>query len=179
MSFQIDFTVDVGGGPVPSQRVLEQPSDYREALAKIGVGIEGSLILSFGNRCAAPDFVEPLVRLADGWLRKLRWLLGGDTETLALRNSEECFALIPTGGAVEISFFQGDESEIDQYIIDPTTVRMDDFASASIAMGRRLLEVLKAIDATLLTRSEDCKDLQASVDDAESAWHDHKAHQRR
>lgn len=174
MNFRIEFTIAVGEHSLTSVAALEQGADL-----DVGPALTGTLVFHFGDRVEAPDFDEPLVRLAGSWLRKTRWLVGGDTETLPLRNSEQCFAFIPTGGAVEISFFEGDEAEIDEYIIDPVTVRMDEFAKAALGFGRGLIAILERKNPDFFRTDEDCKDLKASLADAEAAWRDHQVHQRR
>lgn len=122
---------------------------------------------------------DPIVRLVDGWLKKLPWIIGGDTETVALRNSEQCFAFVPAGESVEVSFFVGSEAEIEDYVLDPTVVRLEHFAEQSLALGRRLLSLLNKVDTSLVENNEDCRDLQTSFTEADKAWHDYLLHQRR
>ena len=63
-----------------------------------------------------------------------------------------------SGDTVELSLFEGSESEVERYIIEPQTVKLADFVQTSIAMGETMLAVVKACDESLLESDEDCKD---------------------
>jgi hypothetical protein len=125
------------------------------------------------------DYADPIIRLVTLWLRKLPWVLAGDTETVALANSEQCFAFVPAGESVEWSFFTGSETEIEEYIVEPTTARLDQFVQESLRIGDELLQLLRKMDAHLLESHEDCKDLQISFTEAQRAWREQKLRQRR
>jgi len=179
MKFALDCTVEVGETSSTPSALLESIDQHREALAEVS-GLEGVLLLVLdGKQTTGADYSDPILRLAGTWLRKVPWVIGGDTETVALRNSEHCFAFVPAGNGVEISFFEGDEAEIEEYVIDPTTVRLEDFAEASIGFGDRVVALVEAIDPALLESNEDCQDLKASLEQAREAWHDYTVHQRR
>lgn len=178
MKFALDYTAEVGDDVLASATLLEQLDQHRETLTDVSA-IDGGLSLVLDGKAAEADYSDPLLRLVDGWLRKVPWVIAGDTETVALRNSEHCFAFVPAGDGVEVSFFEGDEAEIEEYIIAPTNVRLEEFAAESMKLGQRVLDMIKQIDPDLLTSNEDCKDLAASLDEASKAWHDYEVHQRR
>ena len=46
---------------------------------------------------------------------------------------------VPLGDTVELSLFEGSESEVERYIIEPQTVKLADFVQTSIAMGETML----------------------------------------
>jgi hypothetical protein len=98
---------------------------------------------------------------------------------VALRNSEQCFAFVPAGESVEISFFTGSETEIEDYILEPTTVRLEAFVTESLKAADTLVALVRGLDATLLHSNEDCKDLMTSLSEAQKAWHDYQLHARR
>lgn len=179
MKFALDCMIEVGDTRLTPAALLESIDQYRDNLPDVS-SLEGVLLLSLdGTETTGTDYSDPILRLTGGWLRKVPWVIAGDTETVALRNSEHCFAFVPAGNGVEISFFEGDEAEIEEYVIDPTTVRLEDFVEASIGFGKRMIALVEAIDPTLLESNEDCQDLKASLDQATEAWHDYQVHQRR
>lgn len=179
MKFKIDCKIEVGSSTLAPEALAEQVAEHGDALKDIS-SLEGELVLSFdGEAYERMSYSDPILRLAGVWLRKVPWVISGDTETVALRNSEHCFAFVPAGNAVEISFFQGDEAGIEEYVLEPTNVRLDDFAEESIRLGKAMVALVRAVDASLLDTNEDCKDLVASLDEATTAWHDYQVHQRR
>lgn len=178
MKFTLDAHLDSGDGTVEATAFLARVDALRDQVSDISLH-EGRLVLGFDGDEALKEFSDPIVRLMDGWLRKLPWIIGGDTETVALRNSEQCFAFVPAGESVEVSFFTGSETEIEDYILEPTTVRLDAFVNESIQVGERMVALIGALDPKLITDNEDCKDLLLSLTEAQKAWHDYQLHARR
>ena len=178
MKLTLDLALDVGDTTLDVATVLQSLDTHREALLPLDA-IEGRIVLQIDGQETALPYSDPLVRLMDLWLRKLPWIVGGDTETVALRNSEQCFAFVPAGASVELSFFTGTEAEVEDYLLEPTVVRQDIFVAEVLRLGERLVELLTAIDAAALSSNEACRDLQTSLGEAKAAWHDHQLHQRR
>lgn len=178
MKFTLDAHLDSGDGVISASDFLARMDALREQITDISLH-EGRLVVGFDGTEALKEYSDPLVRLMDGWLRKLPWIIGGDTETVALRNSEQCFAFVPAGESVELSFFTGSETEIEDYILEPTTVRLDAFVAESFAAAEAIVELIRGLDATLLQSNEDCKDLMTSLTEAQKAWHDYQLHARR
>lgn len=179
MNLKIDFVLLVGDDDaVDSAAFLDGLARYKGDLEDISA-LEGRLTVNFDGPNVCDEFADPVIRLVDSILRKLPWIIGGDTETVALRNSEQCFAFVPAGESVELSYFTGSETEIEDYIFEPVTVRLDAFVNQSIAMGERLLQIIAGIDPALSTDNEDAKDLQTSFDEAKRAWRDYLLHNRR
>jgi hypothetical protein len=179
MKFSLDCKIEVGETTMSPAGLRGALDEHLEAVKEIST-LEGELVLLIdGKPKVGAQYSDPILRLTAGWLRKVPWVIAGDTETVALRNSEHVFAFVPAGNAVEISFFEGDEAEIEEYLVDPTNVLLSDFAEASIAFGRLMLELVEAIDPEQLDANEDCKDLVASLDEASKAWHEYQVHQRR
>lgn len=178
MKFGLDFRLRIGEDTVDLASVLANPTSAQDALAD-PAKLEGLLVCSVDGKEHGDELVEPIVRLADQWVRKLPWIIAGDTETLAYRNSEHCFAFVPEGESVELSFFVGTESEVEEYEIDPTNVRLDLFVGESIKLVERLVKLIQTVDADLLERSEDCRDLARSLDEGRRAWREYQLKQRR
>lgn len=158
--------------------VIQNAESYKEALSSMH-SLEGRLVCAINGKTVSDDYGDPILRLAHIWLSKVAWVIGGDTETVALRDSERCFAFVPTGESVEISFFNGTEEEIEDYVFEPTHVRLEDFAKQSIRVGEELSELVSAVDSSLWESDEDCKDLKTSVEEAKKAWHDFEIHRGR
>ena len=180
MKFSLDalFDAQADGTLVPSGALVAQLQEGRP-LAEDVVATCGRIALVVDGEDVFGEHADPVVRLVDSWLRKLPWVISGDTETVALRNSEQCFAFVPAAESVEISFFHGSEAEIEEYVTEPLNCRLDVFVRESLAMGQRVLDVVRTVDAELLQANEDCRDLQTSLDEAKRAWHDYELHNRR
>ncbi len=178
MKFALDYRIRLDEETVALNQLVETLDSHRERLAQADP-LEGALVVCIDGSRYCEEFVEPILRLGDQWVRKIPWVLSGDTETVAYRNSEHCFAFMPAGDSVELSFFSGSESEVEEYVIEPVTVRLDVFVSESVRLMERLLEVVNMIDPSLCERNEDCRDLKASLEEAKQAWRDYLLHNRR
>jgi hypothetical protein len=178
MKVALDYRIRVDDAVLDSSTLLGSLDKYRDALVKAGT-IEGAIVLKLDNESHAGDYFDPILRLGGQWIRKLPWVLGGDTETVAFRDSEHCFGFVPAGDSVELSFFQGPESEVEEYIVEPSTVRLDAFAKESIRLCERLVELVKAVNPSLLENDEDCRELVASLEEGRNAWRDYQLHNRR
>jgi hypothetical protein len=178
MNVELDFKIFIDEGPVDSSVVLANVGEHRDKLSDVGA-MEGFVFLRVDGEEHVAEVADPLLRLADQWVRKIPWVLGGDTETVAFRDSEHCYAFVPAGDSVEFSFFSGTETEIDEYVIEPFNIRLETFTTQSLKMGERLLDLVREIDASLLESDEDCRELTASLDEGHKAWRDHKLHNKR
>lgn len=178
MKFDLTYKIRVGDEVVDPDQVLANIDTYRDQLMPVG-GVEGALVLRIDGEEYCGDQYDPIVRLATHWVRKVPWVLGGDTETVAFRNSEHCFAFVPAGESVEISFFVGTETEIEEYVCDPLIVRLDAFAPQSIALADRVLKLVRALDPNLPGSDEDVRDLVVTLDEGRAAWRDYQLHNRR
>ncbi len=178
MKFTLDAHLDSGDGTTDATDFLARLDALRGEVSDISLH-EGRLVLGFDGEEALKEYSDPIVRLMDGWLRKLPWIIGGDTETVALRNSEQCFAFVPAGESVEVSFFTGSETEIEDYILEPTTVKLDAFVAESFKAAQTLVALVQGLGGNLMVDNEDCKDLLTSLTEAQKAWHDYQLHARR
>ena len=160
-----------------AEKLLTEPA-LLEELGDIRY-VEGRIQAAFDDQPIAVEYEEPILRLVNQWVRRLQWVIGGDTESIAFRNSEECYGFVPLGDTVELCLFEGSESEVERYIIEPQTVRLSDFVQTSIQMGETMLAIVKASDESLLESDEDCKELVSDLDEARRAWKDFELHGRR
>ena len=176
VSLELHF-LDEDAPVQPAEKLLNEPT-LLEELGDIRY-VEGRIHASFDDKPIATEYEEPILRLVNQWVRRLQWIIGGDTESIAFRNSEECYGFVPLGDTVELCLFEGSESEVERYIIEPQTVRLADFVQTSIKMGETMLAIVKASDASLLESDEDCKELVSDLDEARRAWKDFELHGRR
>lgn len=178
LSLDAHFDLEAAGTCVPSA-VLQQRLARGEGAGGDLSTMEGRLVVELDGVDQFGEYTEPVVRLVDSWLRKLPWIISGDTETVALRNTEQCFAFVPAAESVEISFFNGSEAEIEEYVKEPFTVRLDAFVRACFAVADNVAAIVQAADPALATDNEDCRDMLNSLVEAKKAWHDYELHNRR
>ena len=178
MKFSLDFFVDVDGSPLSSSALLANVRDCRGAFSDVS-SLEGSVSVSIDDAVVCGGYTEPIVRLLLHFTRKLPWIIGGDTETVALSNSAQCFAFIPEGDSVELSFFNGSESEIEDYILDPVNVRRDLFVQEILRLVGSFLTLLHEVDSTLVNAHEELRDLATLYEEAQRAWKDSVLRARR
>jgi hypothetical protein len=176
VSLELHF-LDEDASVKPAEKLLTEPA-LLEELGDIRY-VEGRIHASFDDKPVAVEYEEPLLRLVNQWVRRLQWIIGGDTESIAFRNSEECYGFVPLGDTVELCLFEGSESEVERYIIEPQTVKLADFVQASIQMGETMLAIVKSSDESLLGSDEDCKELVSDLEEARRAWKDFELHGRR
>jgi hypothetical protein len=177
MKFSLDYKVSAQEGKVSSEQVLQNIDRYRGDLCP-PEQLEGSLVLFLEGKEVPLDYSEPLLRLMAVWLRKAMWAMGGDTETLALRNSEECFGLIPTGSSVEVSFFTGTEEEIEEFVLAPTKIQVSQLMTSSLSTAERLIAMLEKACGKV-DEDVDFQDLRIALGEARQAWRDKELHERR
>lgn len=177
MKFALDYQVDVGDATIDAAMLQSQLDQHRDTLSDVSQ-LYGAVRIILDGQVQDLDYADPLVRLADQWVRKIPWIISGDTETLALRDSEQCFAFMPTGDSVELSFYNGTESEVEDYVLEPTIVRAEVLVPEILRVGEEIVALVKSLDAGALESDEDCRDLATSVAEAQRAWKDHLRRQR-
>lgn len=178
MKFSLDLRLRVGDAVLSDSAVAAQLDKHRDGLSKPSE-LEGALVCTLDGTEYCADLIDPILRLSDQWIRKLPWILTGDTETVAYRNSEHCFAFVPVGDGVEFSIYVGSEGEVEEYILEPVTVRTDQFAQESIKVGERLLDLFKKVDAGLPEADDDVRELRGSLDESRKAWREYQHQKRR
>ncbi|MBI3180215.1 MAG: hypothetical protein HYZ27_11165 [Deltaproteobacteria bacterium] len=178
MKFELDFKLRVDDRAIDSRGVMSSIDALRTAYPNL-VGLEGAVMVKLDGRVVCDELYEPILRFVGQWVRKVPWVVSGDTETVAFRNSENCFAFVPAGESVEFSFYVGSENEVEEYVVEPTTIRLQAFAEETLRLGEQLLQMVLGVDPGLVNSDEDCRDLALSVDEGRKAWKEHQLHQRR
>lgn len=177
MELQLHLEFELDDQRFTVETLAENFESHQDQLTDI-VREEGRILLKNEAIKDSGDYSEPLIRLVGQWLRKLQWIIAGDSETIPFRNSEQCFAFMPAGGGVEVSLFEGTELEVEEYIFEPVTVRLETLVASSLTMGDALIGLLEKIDASLLESDEDCRDLKADLEESKKAWHNYELHRR-
>jgi hypothetical protein len=177
MKFQLDYRVEISDEPVSSAEIPDKIEEHRDELVKID-DLYGEIVLqAMGDAGQDSGAVsEPIIRLTERWLRKLQWVIGGDTETIPCMNSEHCFAFVPAGESVEISLFIGDESEVEEYLVEPVTVRLELLVNESLRLAKALIGLVETIEPSLLESNDGCKELGAVLGEVAQAWREHQQH---
>lgn len=178
MKFDLDYKIHLDDEVFDSQTWVANIEAQAEKIGDIG-SLEGAIVLTVDSVKHCDELVEPILRFVAQWVRKLPWIITGDTETVAFRNSEHCVAFVPAGESVELSFFEGTESEIEEYVLEPCHIHLDAFANKSIGLAEKLLAMVEKVDPKMSEENEDCRDLRISLEEARNAWHDYQVHQRR
>jgi hypothetical protein len=150
MEFQLNLEFELDDQHFSLETLISDFDSHKDNLSDI-VREEGRILVKHSSVKDSGDYSEPLIRLAGQWLRKLQWIIAGDSETIPFRNSEQCFAFMPAGGGVELSLFE---------------------------MGDALLSLLDKVDASLVDDDEDCRDLKSDLDESKKAWHNYELHRR-
>ena len=170
MEFQLNLEFELDDQHFSVETLINDFDSHKDDLSDI-VREESRIAVKHSSVKDSGDYSEPLIRLAGQWMRKLQWIIAGDSETIPFRNSEQCFAFMPAGGGVEVSLFEGTELEVEEYIFEPVTIRLETLVTASFAMGDSLVNLLEKIDPSLLEDDEDCRDLKSDLEESKKAWH--------
>ena len=94
MNFELDYKILVDDEAIDAATLLANPDVYRDKLDDAS-SWEGTVTITVDGEAQGTEIFDPVLRLADQWVRKIPWVLGGDTETVAFRDSEHCYAFIP------------------------------------------------------------------------------------
>ena len=159
------------------ETLINDFDSHKDNLSDI-VREEGRISVNHNCRQDSGDCNEPLIRLAGQWMRKLQWIIAGDSGNHPFRNSEQCFAFMPAGGGVELESFRGTELEVEEYIFEPVTIRLEAVITAGFEMGDALLTLLDKIDPALAEEDGDCRDLKSDLEESKKAWHNYELHRR-
>ncbi len=178
MKFELDFKLRIDDRTIDSRSVMSNAGALSAAHPKL-LGLEGAVIVKLDGHVVCDELYEPILRFVGQWVRKVPWVVAGDTETVAFRNSEHCFAFVPAGESVEFSFYVGSENEVEEYLVEPTTIRLQAFAEETLRLGEELLRLVYGVDRSLVDSDEDCRDLVVSVEEGRNAWKEHQIHLRR
>ncbi|MCK5690111.1 hypothetical protein KAI87_12615 [Myxococcota bacterium] len=178
MKFELDYKIRIDEEDVAAGDLIANIDTHKENLDDFS-SLEGAVVARSDGKEICGDHFDPVLRLINMWLQKIPWVIGGDTETLTLRDSEYCFAFIPSGSTVEFSFFSGTELEVEEYAFEPVNPLLSDFVAQSIKLGESLLALVEAVDADICSTNEDCKELKAAIDESKKAWRKFELHERR
>lgn len=178
MKFILNYEFDLEDGMLSADE-LESNLDEKASTLSDVAQEEGRIVVLVDDEDVCGEYSEPLVRLVNQWLRKVKWLIGGDTETLPFRNTEQCFGFEPSGSSVEFCFYDGTELEVEEYIVEPVNVHLDKLIEESVRLGERALRVVEVANPEAAESDEDCLELRAGLEELRDSWHQHELRQRR
>ncbi len=178
MNIKLTYQLDLDDGLLSAEELGSNLDQHVSKLSDL-LREEGRVVVLIDDKDSCPDYSDPIIRLVDQWVRKVTWVISGDTETLALRNSQQCFAFVPSGGAIELSFFDGTELEVDEYVLEPVNIRLEDLVGQTLDIAENLSTVISAVDTSLFESDDDCSDFKRNLEELRKTWHDHEVRQRR
>jgi hypothetical protein len=147
----------------------------RAGTAANPAALDGFIIPANNNRALIePVESDPLMHLCTMWMLKVPWVITGDEEVVALRNSPYCYGFEPAGSQVRIYFYEGTEGEVENLLVEPVGVPIKDFVPASLQMGR---DMLSWATQCLGEEQEEVVELRTALEEAENAWAEKKREQ--
>jgi hypothetical protein len=172
MKFTLEVFISHGDKTIALAELAKDQATCKAVFSK-PEDIEGALVPYTNGKPAMDPFVDPLLSPLEQWVLKLPWCLGGDTETVFLKNSEHAFGFEPMSESLQLSFYVGQGNEVDEYILEPVPIMLDSFCDASIAAAKKLLAVIQDTAPEAMS-SSDVKTLQEATKEAERALREFK-----
>lgn len=172
MKFTLEVFIAHGDKTVALSDLAKDKASCKAVFSKPDE-VEGALIPYTNGKAAMEVFSDPLLALLEQWILKLPWCLGGDTETVFLKNTEHAFGFEPMSESLQLSFYVGQGNEVDEYILEPVAIMLDQFCDASIAAVKKLLATIQDT-APEAMQAPDVKTLQEATKEAERALREYK-----
>jgi hypothetical protein len=172
MKFTLEVFISHDNKSVPLGELAKDKASCKAVFSK-PESVEGALVPFTNGKPAMDAFSDPLMALLEQWVLKLPWCLGGDTETVFLKNTEHAFGFEPMSESLQMSFYKGQGNEVEEYVVEPLPIMLDMFCEASIAAVKKLLAVVQD-NAPESMQSSDVKTLQDATKEAERALRDYK-----
>ncbi|MCC6810972.1 MAG: hypothetical protein IT381_26315 [Deltaproteobacteria bacterium] len=172
MKFTLEVFISHGDKNVGLAELAKDKASCKAVFSK-PEEVEGALIPYTNGKAGMEVFCDPLFALLEQWILKLPWCLGGDTETVFLKNSEHAFGFEPMSESLQLSFYVGQGNEVDEYILEPVPIMLDSFCDASIAAVKKVLAVVQDTAPEAMT-SPDVKTLQDATKEAERALREYR-----
>lgn len=149
-SLKLDFVVYLGdpdeGKTIPSAEAIQKAADEHKGVLSFSEGVYGAIAVTKAGKRIAELLPDPVIQLVTGFVRAVPFVLDGEPETSMLVESETGYMFEPSGDDILLSNFRGDAYEPDEYLIERETMPLDAFAEQSIAMGERVVQLIKKID---------------------------------
>lgn len=168
MSFSLVIKVQTEDGLVSLDELMEQgvEFDLQEADGFIVPLKDGTPLYDVDAGLIEAD---PIISLVGTWMQKMPWLIGGDEETVTLRNSAAGFCFSPVASSVSFGLYEGDDVDLDSMIFDPVTISFTEFFPTAMAMGNQILEWA---DDNMAEEDEeaDLQELRDTMKDVKDAW---------
>jgi hypothetical protein len=171
-NLKLDFVVylgdpDEGASSVSSHKAIEKAEEYKAQL-KFHEGVYGAVTVEKNGKVLGEKKHDPVLQLVTSFIRSVPYIIDGEPETALLSESEYGFLFEPSGDDLILSCFAGDAYEPDEYLIEHEQMPLESFADQVVAMGERLVSLIKKVDATAL-KDDYAKTLTEFLDTAKSA----------
>lgn len=160
-NLQFDFVVyegdpDDGAAAVESRVALEN----EQTRAKLRwPDVYGAVVLRRGSEDLLKPRPDPIFSLVTNLVKAVSYVIDGEPENVLLSESEHGFAIEPNGNDVNVSFFSGDAFEPDEFLLEPTSIPLQECAESVLSMGERLRDLMKACDPQVFERDDYSKSL--------------------
>lgn len=146
-----DFVVyagEQGETAVRSRELVKDFANYRDQIG-LGTGEDayGAILVEQEGKLLAEPQVDPIRRLVTNIVRTVSYVIDGEPETVLLSESLHGFLFEVSNEDVLVSFFKGaDAFDPEEFLLERMPMDVGDFAEQIIALGERLLDLLKAAD---------------------------------
>ena len=165
---KLDFVVylgdpDDGATAIASSKVLDKIDEHKSKL-NFAEGVYGAITIEKNGKLLGDRRPDPAMSLITSFVKAIPFLIDGEPERVLLAESEYGFLFEPAGDDVLVSHFAGDVYEPDEYLIEREAIPLETFADQVIAMGDRLVKMIKVCEPALLDNDDYSKTLLELLD---------------
>jgi len=154
-------------------RELAKNMELAQAVLADPDKLEGAIIPYTNGKPAMAAFNDPLLPLLEQWMLKMPWCLGGDTETVFLKNSEHAFGFEPMSEALQLSFYVGQGNDVEQYILEPMALSLENFCDVSVSAVKQVLDLIVKVKPGS-DQTGDVKNLKDALAEADKALREYR-----
>jgi hypothetical protein len=173
-NLKLDFVVYLGdpeenAKAVPSSQAVQKADEYKQQL-NFNEGVYCAIVVEKNKKELGERMPDPGIQLLTTFLRAIPFLIDGEPENALLSESEYGFSFEPSGDDILLSCFKGDAYEPDEYLIEREPIPLEAFAEQTIAMGERLVSLIKKLEPDHLTNDDYAKTMLEFLDMAKSRF---------
>jgi hypothetical protein len=172
MKFGLEIRILHGDKDVNTDE-LAKSAELAQAVLASPDGIEGAIVPTTNGKAAMDHFFDPLLPLLEQWMLKMPWCLAGDTETVFLKNSEHAFGFEPMSEALQLSFYVGQGNEVEQYVLEPLALSLENFCDESIKAVKQLVNLINKVRPGA-DQNGDVKTLKDAMQEADKALREYR-----
>jgi hypothetical protein len=171
----LDFVVylgdpDQGAKAIEGARAVADFDQHRELL-KFDKSVYGAVVLAKDGKELGERKADPILGLATKFVRALPYIIDGEPETALLSESDHGYLFERTNDDVLLSFFRGNDAFApDEYLIEQLSIPLEIFGSSVLAMGDKVIELLKKWDPKQYDADDYGKSLLEFLDVSKGAY---------